>query len=132
MHIVGNLIRITYRLAKSVPTQMYPDLTGLGAEPHGQRAKSPESDDTGETRTARSSLTAWTNNLGASVDASTLADDDDRTLPVYQSHSAGKAAAVSKTMFVVESHSPGPGFWKAVGLWFDAFWGSFKSCLTGY
>jgi hypothetical protein len=111
---------------------MYPDLTGLGTEAHSQRAKSPESDDNLDTHTARSSLTAWSNTLGASVDASTMTDDDDRTLPVYQSHSVGKPGVVSKTMFAVDSHNPGAGFWGAVGLWFHAFWGSFKSCLAGY
>lgn len=137
MHIVGVLPHITYYLTKSVSMQMYPVLTGPGAEAHSQRTKSPESDDTIDTHTLRtdhSSLTAWTNTntRGASMDTSTLADDDDRTLSVYQPHSVRKSAVVSKTMLVVEPHDPEPGFRKAVGLWFDSFLNSFKSCLSGY
>jgi len=116
---------------------IYPDLTGLGAETQGRQTKSPESDDTVDThtlRTVKSSLTAWTNNntRGASMDASTLADDDDRTLSVYQPHSIRKPATLSKTMLVAEPHEPGPGFPNALGLWFDTFLNSFKSCLPSY
>ena len=116
--------------------QIYPDLTGLGAETRSQQARSLESEDTAEThtlRTVHSSLTGWTNNntRGASTDASTLADDDDRTLSVYQPYSVRKSAVVSKTMLVVEPHDPGPGFQGALGLWFDSLLNSFKSCLTG-
>lgn len=121
----------------SVSIQVYPDLTGLAAETQGQRTKSPESDDTMDThtlRTVHSSTTAWTNNntRGASMDASTLAEDDDRTLSVYQPHSIRKTAVVSKTMLVVEPHEPVPGFQKALGIWFDAFLNSFKSCFPSY
>lgn len=137
VHIVRIFACVTYCLAKSVSTQIYPDLNGLGAETHTQRAKSPESDDTVDThtlRTVHSSLTAWTNKdtRGASMDTSTLTDDDDRTLSVYQPYSVRKSAAVSQTMLVVEPHDPGPGLRKALALWFDTFMNPFKSCLPGY
>lgn len=122
---------ITTTMSKPVHI-IYPDLTGLGAETYSQRAKSPESDDTVDTHTARSSLTAWTNTVGASMDTSTLTDDDDQTLPVYRSHSIRKSATISKPMLVSEPQNPEPGFRKSVGLWFDSFFSSFGSCLAGY
>lgn len=83
-------------------------------------------------RTAHSSLTMWTNTRGPSTDTSSLADDDDRTLPVYQPHSVRKSTIESKAMLVVEPHDPESGFWKAVKLWLDAFLNSLKACLPGY
>lgn len=112
---------------------VYPDLTGLGADTHTERARSPESDNTTDAhtlQTARSSLTGWTGAAGASTDASTLNDDDDQTLPVYQPHSMRKSTVGSKSMLVVEPHNQEPGFWKAFGLWFDSLSSPFKSCLT--
>lgn len=110
---------------------IYPDLAGIGAEAHSERTKSPESDDTVDTHTlhtARSSLTTWANTR-TSADASTLEDDDDRTLPV--SCSVGKSTVMSKTRFVVEPHNPEPGLWESFGLWFNSFSSPFKSCLSG-
>lgn len=135
MHVVRILFHTTHRLAKFVPFQIYPDLAGLGAEAQSQRTKSPESDDTVDThtlRTVHSSLTTWTNTRGVSLDASTLADDDDRTLAAHQPHSIRKSAVVSNTMLVAEPNNPGTGSWKALAHWFDGFLNSFKSCLSDY
>ena len=117
--------------------QIYPDLAGLGSEAHSQRTKSPDSDgDITETHTVhtdRSSLTLWTNNRGASLETSTLAEDDadDRTLPVYQPHSVRKSMIGSKAMIVVEPHIAESGFWTSFRLWFDSLLDSIKSCLPG-
>jgi len=114
---------------------VYPDLVGLGTETNSQRTRSPD-DDTTETRTlrtARSSLTMWTENRRVSIsgDACTLTDDDDRTLPVYQPHSVRKSTIGSKSMLVVDP-KPESGFWKKLKLWFDSLLNSFKSCLSGH
>lgn len=115
-------------LAKSVSMQVYPDLMGLGAETHSQRTKSPDSDDNLDAHTLRSSLTMWTNYRGA--ETSTLADDDDRTLPVYQPHSVRKSIIGSKTMVVVEPQNPESGFWSLFRLWLDSFSKPLKSCWS--
>ena len=116
--------------------QVYPDLAGLGAEVHSQRTRSPDSSDVADThtlRTAHSSLTLWTNNRVASLETSTLADDDadDRTLPVYQPHSVRKSMIGSKAMVVVEPDDAGSGLWTTLRLWVDSFLNSLKSCLPG-
>jgi len=121
-------------LAKSNPIQIYPELKGLGSEGHSHRARSAEDDiaDVHTLRTAHSSLTMWTNARGAPTsDTSSMTDDDDRTLPVYQPHSVRQSTIESKAMLVVEPHDPGSGFWKAFMLWFDSFLNSLKACLSG-
>lgn len=112
--------------------QVYPDLTGLGAETHRQRTRSSD-DDTTEThtlRTVHSSITMWTNARGTSMDASTLDSDDDRTLPVYQPHSVRKSTIESKTLLVAEPPQPESGFSKGFRAMFDSFLSPFKTCLS--
>jgi len=113
---------------------IFPELVGLGTEAHSQRTGSPDdgATDTRTLRTARSSLTMWTDTRGTSGETCTLGDDDDRTLPVYQTHCFRKPTIGGKTMFVVEPHRPGSGFWKTLKHWFDSFLTSIKSCFTGY
>jgi len=108
---------------------VFPDPAGLGTETNSQRT-GPD-DDITDTRTARSSLTMWTDTRGVSMDAST-SDDDDRTLPVYESRSVRKSTTGSKLMVAVEPQRSKSGFWKTLKLWFDSILNSFKSCLSGY
>lgn len=134
MHVVRILVHRTHIFVKSVSIQVYPDLTGLGADIRCQRARSPDSDDTVDThtiQTAHSSLTLWTNR-GPSLETSTLTDDDDRTLPVYQPHSVRKSTIESKTMLVVEPRNPGSGLWGTFAHWCDSFLNSFKACLPWF
>ena len=64
------------------------------------------------------------------MDTSTLTDDDDRTLPVYQPHSVRKSTIGSKTLLVAEPHPPESGFSKAVRVMVDSFLSPFKACLS--